>query len=693
MATQTAKPHGSRTAGGNSGLSFPTWMGVLLLVVTTAAIYSNVLDAPFVFDDTFHLIEKVRRGDAAGAQAYTPAGARGLVNLTFALNQRWGGLDVFGYHLVNVAVHAINGILVYFLASALLQLLSRLPGRATGAAGVVRDIPLVSLFCALFFIAHPIQTQAVTYTVQRYTSMAAMFYFGALLAFLRARMIVAQSRVSGDLSRGKQVVIILLYVACAASAVAAMFCKQNAASLPAAMLLIEYLFVDRSASGWKKKSGWIAVGLGAWTLLATVSAGLFRANPGNLAPAGGVVGAPSRWQYLCTQFTVIVHYLRMLVLPLRQNADPYYPLKAGFLDGVTPLAFLFLVFLIVWAVIRYRRHPVFSFCILWFFVALSVESSFIPLRNTMFEHRLYLPMFGFALGLAYFPLKNWSRRRFLVVAILAVIAAELGTASFLRNRAWRDPVTFWRDAVRKNPANPRAHNNLGFALFAMDKHGKALEAMNHFNIALGLDADYWQAHLNRGNAMAAAGQLAPAGNEFRETLRIRPNNAKAHNNMANVLSQMGRTGDAIEHYRKSLSIDPQHPSARFNLGNLLSEEGNTPEAMHQYTESLRLHPGDARTHINLGVLLARTGRHSDASYHYRQAAKLEPDMAEPYYNLACLDAMAGRIGPAIRWLEKAVSHGFDNVDFLVEDEDLAGISNSPEFEAFVRKHWEEKMEN
>ena len=687
MTGSKAQPQPSRAAGRASGLSFRTWLGVLLIVVVAGAIYSNILHYPFVYDDTFHLIEKVRRGDPAGMQAYTPAGARGLVNLTFALNRKLGGLDVFGYHLVNVAVHALNGILVYFLASAMLQLLSRLPGRATGSAGVVRDIPVISLFCGLFFVAHPMQTQAVTYTVQRYTAMAAMFYFGSLLAYLRARMIAVRSRVSGEISRGRQVWVILLHGVCVASAVAALFCKQNAASLPVALLVIEFLFVDRSASGWKKKTVWIVLGLGCWAAITAMSAGMFRAGPGGVSPPGSVAGAPSRWTYLCTQFTVIVHYLRMLVLPFRQNADPYYPLKDGFFDGATPLAFLLLVFLIVWAVVRYRRYPVFSFSVLWFFVALSVESSLIPLRNPMFEHRLYLPMFGFALALAYLPLKTGTRRRFLVVLALAVITAEMGTASFLRNRIWRDSVIFWQDTVRKNPSNPRAHNNLGFALFSRDPHGHAREAMNHFNIALGLEPEYWQAHLNRGSAMAALGQLEPAAQEFRETLRIRPGSAKAHNSLGNVLGRLGRTQEAIEHYGTALRIDPRHPAVRFNLAALLAERGNVREAIHQYTEALQVDPGDARLHVNLGVLLARKGRSSDAAYHYREAATLDPSMAEPHYNLACLAAKEGNIGQAVAHLEEAVRRGFNDLGLLEDDEDFAGIRERDEFQAFAAKHW------
>jgi len=330
---------------------------------------------------------------------------------------------------------------------------------------------------------------------------------------------------------------------------------------------------------------------------------------------------------------------------------------------------------------------VFSFCVLWFFVTLSVESSFIPLRNAMFEHRLYLPMFGFALAVAYFPLKVWTRRRVLVVVIMAVIAVEMGTASFLRNRTWRDPIVFWRDTVRKSPANPRAHNNLGFALFDRDPHGNAREAMNHFNIALSIERDHWQALLNRGRALAELGQLEPAAEDFRESLRIRPGSAKAHNNLGNVLGRVGRTGEAIEQYSAALRIDPRHSSARFNLANLLSEAGNTGDAIRHYREGLRLDPFDARTHVNLGVLLARKGRASDAAYHYREAAKSDPEMMEVYYNLACLEGKAGKTAPAIRWLEEAVRRGFDDVDLLDEDEDFGGIRETAEFRAFVEKHW------
>ena len=140
-----------------------------------AAIYSNTFQAPFVFDDQHTIQENAKIRNLHNF--YTPdvlRSPRPLVDFTFALNYHFGKLQVFGYHLVNLFIHIANGILVFFLSRMLFRKLS-------GA-----DNPnsyLAALFAALIFIAHPLQTQAVTYIAQRYTSMAAFFYLGSVLSY------------------------------------------------------------------------------------------------------------------------------------------------------------------------------------------------------------------------------------------------------------------------------------------------------------------------------------------------------------------------------------------------------------------------------------------------------------------------------------------------------------------------------
>jgi hypothetical protein len=280
----------------------------VVIVLVAGTIYSNIYQCPFVFDDLLQIEDKVIIRDLTNYFSFEVfLKPRPIVDFTFALNYRFGQLTVFGYHLVNVLIHIINGFLVYFLALTIFKQLlsgstqrfdesSKLEARsskdnpkhktsnillsdgsagsnsfqssikqpaATSAstAGHQSSILLMALFAALIFIAHPIQTQAVTYTIQRYASLAAMFYMGSVLFYLKARVRQQRSAAYAKLRRAKEVgeafslqpsAFFTLSLLCG---MLAFLSKQNTASLPAAIILVEYLFIDRTWQGWKKKIG------------------------------------------------------------------------------------------------------------------------------------------------------------------------------------------------------------------------------------------------------------------------------------------------------------------------------------------------------------------------------------------------------------------------------------------------------
>ena len=189
-------------------LSSP-WLALILITVLAAIIYSNIYHCPFVFDDISSITESAKIRDLGNyfslEQLLKP---RSIVDFTLALNYKFGKLHLFGYHLVNVLIHIINGFLVYFLALTIFRQMSVVPDRrrlkGKGEKGKAPDgisqfsIPMMSLFSALIFIAHPIQAQAVTYTVQRYASMAAMFYMASVLFYLKGRVVAESSRVKAQ---------------------------------------------------------------------------------------------------------------------------------------------------------------------------------------------------------------------------------------------------------------------------------------------------------------------------------------------------------------------------------------------------------------------------------------------------------------------------------------------------------------
>jgi len=664
------------------------WFALVLIALVTSLIYSNIYQAPFVFDDTVQIEGKNKIRDLQNyfslRQLLSP---RPLVEFTFALNYKFGKLSVFGYHLVNVIIHMVNGFLVYFLA---LNIFKRLSDHSQYPDFPDASIPFMSLLTALVFVSHPIQTQAVTYTVQRYASMAAMFYLVSVLLYIKGRSL--QVRGNGLIRRSEKSIrrgsskgkkggktnkdqlepsyspfsfnVSICMVLSFFCGILALLCKQNSASLPGAILLTEYILFDRTWQGWKRKIVWfgsVFLLLGIFFLYVS---GLFRGDlqfGRLLEDVSGLMketGAVSRWSYLCTQFNAVAIYIRLLFIPIGQNLDYMYPFKAGFFDGYTPAAFLFLIAIIGLGIWNVKKRPVISFGIFWFFITLSVESSIIPISDALFEHRLYLPMFGFVLVVIYLIFDLLSERRAWPVIISISIIICLGVTTYVRNRVWQDPITLWTDVVSKNPKNHRGHNNLGFALNDQDslnlaarhllealrikpgfvlahtnlgtvllRQGRVEEAIDHLSAALLIEPFSVQAHNNLGAALANKGELEEAIRHFSEAIRINPAFTEAHNGLGNAYATQGRVTEAVKHWSKALEIDPDYASTHYNLAIVLEQRGLIREAEGHLSEAVRINPDYAEAHTNLGFILVRQGDIEGANRHFFKALQIKPGLA------------------------------------------------------------------
>ena len=697
-----------------------------LLIVTLLAviIYSNIYQCPFVFDDIPQIQENLKIRSLSNCLSIGDLlKPRAIVNLTFALNYKFGKLNVFGYHLINVLIHIINGFLVYFLAFTIFKQLSNPfaqrfghsnspkskvqspksqvdPKLGThniegGTSEAVLDafqstidnrqssIHLMSLVAALIFIAHPIQTQAVTYTVQRCTSMAAMFYMASVFFYLKARIIQQRGEARGrrgvdsgqwSVVRGRKIVVsgqgseirsqrvfqlsayFGLSIVCG---MLAFLSKQNTASLPGVILLSEYLLIDRTWEGWKRKVPWFALAFILWGIFVLYVSGFFSGgiegrglleDVSDLMQETEYVG---RWSYLCTQFNVLVIYIRLLFLPIGQNLDYQYPFKTGFFDGYSPLAFAFLAGVIAVGIWNIRKRPVISFGVFWFFITLSVESSIIPIQDAVFEHRLYLPMFGFALTMSYLVSYFLSKRISWAVAISAVIVVSLGTATYFRNRVWQEPVSLWSDVVSKSPLNAGAHTSLGTAL---RERGRMEEAISHYLKAIKIAPNYAVAHHNLGAILAFQGRFNQAIKCYKEALRLRPNFVLAHNNLGSLLLSQGKFDVAISHFSEALQVDPDNRAAHYNLGKALELQGKGKyrEDVRTLREALQINPEDGKTHFNLANIQVKRGNLEDAITHYTEAIRIDPDFAAAHNNLGIVLKRKGRNPDAIRHFKKAL---------------------------------------
>ena len=637
---------------------------MFLIAITVTIIYSNIYHAPFVFDDTKKIIENERIRDLnyyfAFEQIIKP---RNVVFLTFAINYKINGLNVAGYHIANILIHTINGFLVYFLALVIFKKLNRTltcPDSTPGLSPFYKrsltcsEISLMSLFAALIFVTHPIQTQAVTYTVQRMASMAAMFYLSSVLFYLKARTVAQATKY-----KAQRRASLTFYILSAFCGILALLSKQHAASLPGAILLAEYLLINRTWQDWKKTIPWFTFSFTLWAISVSYVLGLFSneinsinllEDISGLTRAEQVSTTLSRWEYLCTQFNVLVIYIRLIFLPIHQCVDYLYPYKNGFWDGYTPLAVSFLMGLAVISVWSIRKLPILSLAFFWFFITISVESSIIPLY-AYFEHRLYLPMFGFAIFASWLLFCFFQSKKPLVFAAYAIIIFSYGTATYQRNKVWQDEIKLWSDTVSKSPQNHRAYASLGNAFLLQDM---LEEAVFNYNEALRIRPDYGETHSNLGFALMQQDKIEDAILHYEMALRIVPKKSKIHYNLGIALKKKGDINGAVTHFSEVIRANPNHYKAYFNLGITLKVKGDIEGAVTHFNEAIQINPDFADSHYMLGISLIENSRLKEAITHFSKAIQLNPNYAEAHMNLANILSQQGNLEEAVFHYEEAL---------------------------------------
>jgi len=623
----------------------PKFWFCILLAVFIIAVYSNVFKSPFVFDDEYNIIND--HAHIRGLSYYTSPEKwfkwRAVTNFTFALDYKLGKFSTLPYHLTNIFIHIINSLLVYLVSLTLFQTwLNR------SIIKPVQSVQTMSAFAALIFAGHPVQTMAVTYITQRYASMSVLFYLLSVFLYLKARQ--AEQKSSGALCFAGSLVSGLL----------ALLSKENAASLPAAIVLVEFLVLQKPGEGRKKILTGLGIAFIFWILFAGYTISNAKSNLTWLNQ-NATIGL---WDYLCTQFNVLVIYLRILVLPVNQNMDYNYRYKAGFMDGATPLAFLVLAVLIAVAIINYRKRPVVTFSISWYFIAHSVESMMPLTLNAMYEYRLYLPMFGFAI-LAVYYLELLLRRSKKLAAVPLILVLVLGAATFRRNFAWKSEWSVWQDVYEKSPDNPRALVSLGFLFGTQGKHGQEIE---YYQKAIQLKPDYAKAHYNLGVALADKGELGEAENHFAQAVRFEPYNISNHINLGMVLKMQKKYDEAEKAFSDAIKTNPGAAELYYHLGLVLGEHGKNDSAIRQFSEALRIQQDFGRAHYAWGNVLLYQNDLEGAKKHFSEAIRINPDDTDSHNNLGVTLLRQGKKKEAVKEFQEAlrINPGFDRARQNIE---------------------------
>ncbi|MDD5216743.1 MAG: tetratricopeptide repeat protein [Candidatus Omnitrophica bacterium] len=606
---------------------------VFVIMALGIAIYSNTFRAGFQFDDMQQLAENFRlRQLSTIGSLFAQLNTRFLTYITFALNYQFSRTDVFGYHLVNLFIHLATSLLVMALARLTFQTpqLERHP--------LSRHAPALAFFSGLIFLAHPVQTQAVVYIVQRLAVLATLAYVGVLVLYVRARLKPT----------------VLRYAAVYAAAFAAMFTKEITVTLPAAVILFEAVFF----SGFGKKlfqswRGWAPLLL-MWLVMPVLFLRSAGGPAGGLAVLnrGGETAAIVQPDYLLTQLNVVRTYVRLLVLPVYQNLDYDYPIAHTLLEGRTFLSLIFLSVIFAAAVGAYKKQKLIAFGIFWFFLTLSAESSVIPIRDVIFEHRLYLPMAGFAMLLpsAVCLLFKDERKSYWILGALVVV---LSVAAYRRNELWKDPVTLWQDTVKKSPQKARAYRNLAFHYNEEKKYDRAIEVCRE---ALRLDPKSAGCYVTMGVASDAKGQIDQAIAFYNEALRLNPpDRIKVFTNLGAAYGKKGDFENAIKYFREGIRINPDYPPLHNNLGFAYDQTGNGDKAIEEYRQAIRIDPDFAEAYNHLGIAYGKKGIPDKTIEYCQQAVRLKPDFADAYNNIGVAYGLKGRPDTMIEFCRKAIA--------------------------------------
>jgi len=548
------------------------WAAIALIIVLGLGVYANSLNSPFIWDDTnlvvgnpyikdIRLVKNLFTKDLAYGTQFSNF-YRPLQSLTFELDYYLWGLNPFGFHLSNTLWHIGCALAVYFFFSLIL------PG--------TRSIPLIT---ALLFVAHPIQTEAVTYISGRADSMVGLFMLLSMIFYIKHSRLARPGYLAGS---------VLCFIP-------ALLSKETGLILPFLILLYDVSFSheDLRFRDKLKSRYWLflAVALIYFLLRSTVL---------NFIDRPLFLSDVALGLRLLTTAKTFAIYLGLLFLPLHLHMERSVPYVSSLMDkGVLP-SLVLLLFIAILIARSYKYSRLCFFAGMWFFLNLLPVSNLVPLNANMAEHWLYLPSLGLFLLIGLGFDKAAKRAKPLKILAVTLLIAALGFYSFLtvrRNREWADAETFFRSILRYSPHSAEAYNCLGAIYQNRREFGRAAD-------------------------------------EFKEAIKAGPNNYKSYGNLGAALRRQGRLDLAISAYRKALKLRPDIPGLYNNLGNTYADRRDWSEAKQAFGKALQLYPEFALCRVNLGKLYYATGQVNLAIEEYKKAIALRPDLKIAHYYLA-----------------------------------------------------------
>jgi tetratricopeptide (TPR) repeat protein len=630
-------------------------ISLLLLAVFVFLIYSNTFQASWHLDDYDNIVTNRQiQIDTLNWQSLEDAFHGGpkakvwrpVAYITFALNWLVGQNEVFGYHLVNIFIHISCAVLLFFTVRVLFQTPVL---RENGPEKVL----LTAIFSALLWAAHPIQTQAVTYTVQRMAQLAALFYLLGIYAYLRGRLSESGKNKTGWF--GVSGISFLL----------ALGSKENSITFPLALLLCELFFFQPSeTSRNRKRFRLISLGIFFTTVLIGSLVFLDGSPLKILARYDGL--SFTLKQRLLTETRILVFHLYQIFFPVPSqfSIDHDFVLSDGLFSPWTTFpAILMIGSLIIFSFLLRRRFPLAGFGILFFFLAHTIESSFVPLQ-LVFEHRNYLPTLfffvPFSAGICSMLMRYRQQRTgadLYAAIFLGLLLCGLGYATYARNAVWQTEKSLWTDAHRKAPELSRPLHNLAWGHY--DRTGRLREAMILYMRALEKKTHrkYERAitYHNIASIYLEAGYYEEAAGYWRKALSILPNHREYRFGLATALLKQKQLDPALAEAQSLVASFPNNCRYRLLKGRILLQQQAARKALEQFRACRRQLDNAPGVSIHIGMALEALGAPLNATVLYRHALLQSPQSLETQLRLAAVLIKRGELSKSTDLIREIVN--------------------------------------
>jgi len=613
----------------------------LILIITFAAFYPSLKNGFFKWDDDLYVTENpVIQNFSFNSvkQIFTSffvGNYQPVTILSYLFEYRFFKLDPFGYHLMGLALHLCNCLLVFWLIYML-----------------TRNIP-VSFITAILFGIHPLHVESVAWVSERKDVLYALFFLSAAICYcyyLRERKI-----------RGYYLLSLALFIL-------ALLSKAMAVTLPFVLLLIDY-FNNRKADKrmFMDKIPFLILSFifGAVAVIAQHSSGAIRSESlVNFFNKIGIAGYS------------IIFYLHKILAPIKLSC---FYLYSGIKD-IFPLLSSFAVFIILLTVVilsgKYTRKIIFGSA--FFLITILPVLQFIPIGGTIVADRYaYVASLGIfyilAEGVFWLftgKIKHSRLLQCIILAALIAMTSVLASLTWERCQAWRDGISLWNDVLSKYPNVATAYFSRGNAY---KDQRNIQQATSDYNKAIEINPDYFEAYVNRGNAYKDQGNIQQAISDYTKAIAINPNYAEGYSNRGNVYKDQGSIQQAISDYSRAIEINPNLAGAYSNRGLVYNKQSNFIQAISDFTKAIEINPNLAEAYNNRGIAYYQQGNFTKAISDYTKAIEINPNDADVYSNRGLAYCLAKEYDKAWADVHKAEGLGYAvNPEFLTELKKASG---------------------